>query len=259
MQRYREHPPCPALAPYVRCFWTLRGPPASPGTRQVVPDACQDLLFRFQGPSDGPSAVAVGTMTEPLPVPDEGEADFLGVRFHPWGARPFLGVPARELTDLSVPLDDLWGPASREVTEGLDALPPGRCRIRTLERALAGRLGESDEVPDAAVRAAVRRLEASRGAIAVAELASRVGLGRRQLGRRFRDAVGLPPSVAARVVRFQAALARIHAAPALSLSRVALEAGYYDQAHLTREFRALAGEPPGAYRRRRGLGERAGS
>lgn len=258
VERYREHPPCPALAPYVRCYWTLRGAPEAPGTRRVVPDACQDLLFRFRGPGDGRSAVVVGTMTEPLAVPDDGEADYLGVRFHPWGARPFLGVPARALTDLSVPLDDLWGPASREVTERLDALPPGRRRIGTLERALAGRLGESDEAPDAAVRAAVMRLEASRRGVAVAELARRVGLGRRQLGRRFRDAVGLPPSVAARVVRFQAALARIHAGPALSLSRVALEAGYYDQAHLTREFHALAGEPPGAYRLRRGLGEEPG-
>lgn len=185
MQRYREHPPDPALASHVRCYWTLRGRAEAPGTRRVVPDACQDLLFRFLGPGEGPPALAVGTMTEPLPVPEDGEADYLGVRFHPWGGRPFLGLPARELTDLRAPLDALWGPASGEVAVRLAALPPGRHRIRIL--------------------------------------------------------------------------ARIHAEPALSLSRVALGAGYYDQAHLTREFGALAGEPPGAYWVRRGSGEAPGT
>lgn len=250
--RYREHLPSPVLAPYVRCYWTLRGRAEAPTTRRVVPDACQDILFRFAGPGDGGPHLAVGTMTRPLPVRDEDDADYLGVRFHPWGARPFLGLPARELTDHRVPLGAVWGPAA-EVSERLAALPPGRDRLRTLERALLSRIRNAGEGPDAAVRAAVGRLEAGPGGVAVSELARLAGLGRRQLGRRFLDAVGIPPSVAARIVRFQGALSRLHARPGLCLSRLALEAGYCDQAHLTREFRALAGEPPGAYRRRRGL------
>ncbi len=258
MQRYREHPPHPALAPYVRCYWTLRGRASSPTTRRVVPDACQDVLFRFGGSENGPRALAVGTMTEPLSVRTEGESDFLGVRFHPGAAVPFLRLPARELTDLRAPLTDLWGGAGDEVTERLATLPPGRRRIRTLEDALFARLRSSPETVDDAVVEAVRRIEQTGGGVAVSALARRVGLGRRQLGRRFLDAVGIPPKTAARVVRFQAALARIHAEPGLSLTRVALKAGFYDQPHLTREFGALAGEPPGAYRRRRGLAEPPG-
>ena len=98
-------------------------------------------------------------------------------------------------------------------------------------------------------------MERAGGGVRVETLAQATGLGARQLERRFLAAVGLPPKTACRVVRFQSALGRMHGRPRMALSRVALEAGYHDQAHFTREFRTFAGEPPGAYRRRRRLGD----
>lgn len=251
MAGYREHLPSASLAPYVRCYWTHRERPARPRTRQVVPDACLDLIFFLHGPTGAPPALAVGTMTEPLPVRTEGPTDLLGVRFHPGAATAFLPVPASELTDRSVSLDTLWDTGGGEAAERLAALPPGPGRLVLLESLLRGRLARVTVQPDPTVRTAVRILEETRGSVPVAALARAVGLGRRQLGRRFRRSVGVPPRTAGRVLRFQAALRDLQADPRADLSRIALAAGYHDQPHFTREFGEMAGETPGRYRRRR--------
>lgn len=252
MSGYREHPPCPALAPYVRCYWTHRENPSRPRTRRVVPDACLDLVFRLD--ASAPEALAVGAMTVPLPVRSEGPTDLLGVRFRTGAAATFLRLPAGELTDLRVPLSELWRGGARSATERLAGLPPGPVRLAVLDALLLDRLAAPSHPPDPAVLAAVALLRATAGAVSVGELAARVGLGRRQLGRRFRSSVGLPPKTTARVLRFQAALTRLLGDGGEGLSRVALASGYHDQPHFTREFTALAGEPPGAYRRRRSPG-----
>lgn len=260
--RYREHLPPALLTPWVRCFWTLQadpGPgiptPAAPDRHLVVPDACLDLLFRLHERPKGPGAQVVGTMTRPLPVVNPPSVDLLGVRFHPGAARPFLPCPANHLTDDGLELELAW-PDGALLRERLTLLPSTGARIRVLSGELLARLGPWEESTgaraDAQVREALRLLHRP-APPATAEVARRVGLGRRQLGRRFREAVGIPPSVAHRVLRFQDGLHLLWTRPDLSLSRVALTAGYHDQPHFTREFQALAAEAPGRYRRRRGL------
>jgi transcriptional regulator GlxA family with amidase domain len=91
-------------------------------------------------------------------------------------------------------------------------------------------------------------VSATAGRVTVDGLAKASGLGRRQLERRFLAVVGTPPKVAVRVARFRAAVMRMHRQPGSSLSLVAAETGYADQAHFTREFKALAGTSPGRYR-----------
>ena len=95
-------------------------------------------------------------------------------------------------------------------------------------------------------------VSAHAGSITVQGLAEATGLGRRQLERRFLATVGTSPKVAARIARFRGAVARLHLDSEIELSRVALNSGYADQAHFTREFKSLAGVPPGVYRQ--GLG-----
>ena len=222
----------------------------------MVPDACLDLLFRLHGRPEGAGALLVGTMTRPLPVLNPPSVDLLGVRFHPGAARPFLPCPADHLTDDGLELGRAW-PEGASLRERLALLPSTGARIRTLSGELLARLAPWEEAteahPDVQVQEALRLLHRPTPPT-TAEVAQRVGLGRRQLGRRFRNAVGIPPSVAHRVLRFQDGLHLLWTRPDLSLSRVALAAGYHDQPHFTREFKALAGEAPGGYRRRRGLG-----
>ena len=247
---YREHAPHPELRRYVECYWTITSflPPRERLVHRVLPDGCMDILFSM---GDAPAApFAVGTMTRPLDVERAGRVDLLGVRFRPGGARPWLGVPARELTDLRADLYGLWGSAARGLHERLGATPARAQRLRVLDDALRARLARPAAAPDELVLRATELTTASRGRAPVTRLAAATGLGRRQLERRFLTEVGVAPKLACRVARFRAAVSLLHDRPRTDLSAVAFDAGYADQPHLTREFRALAGMTPGAYRRR---------
>lgn len=239
--RYRESAPPPALAPWLECTWTLRGRTRPGGARErlVLPDGCMDVIFDLSAPAGHEDAAfVVGTMTRALPVADAPETHLVGLRFHPGAAPAFLELAAHEMVDAREPLAAFWGAEAGIVRERVEETGPG-----VLEAVLHARLARARR-DDPRVRAAVRMIGRSAG---VGEVARRLGLGRRQLERRFGEAVGVPPSVLARILRFRRA-AELLAGP-LPLSRVALEAGYHDQPHMNRDFRAFAGVSPGAYRR----------
>jgi AraC-like DNA-binding protein len=216
-----------------------------------VPDACLDFLFDLTGDA----AEVVGTMTRPLPVHRGPTMDLLGVRFRPGGIGAFLRLPADDLTDGVVSLADVWGPDANLLFSRLQEALATTDRVALLDQALLGRIGATPGDPVALDAAAL--IERAGGRIRVDDLARAAGLGRRQLERRFLAAVGIAPKVACRVLRFQAALRRIADDPAVSLAAIAVEAGYHDQAHLTRDFTALAGTPPGAWRLARENGDDA--
>ena len=225
---YRELPPPPELAHLVRCLWIheLQG-----GENPVLPDGCADVVV-----IDGAAMVA-GPDTRPVAVTHAPGTVVAGVRFHPGAAAAALGVPADELRDRRVPLGALWGDAVAGAVADRGTGDPA-----ALARALLGRLGDADD-PDARVRAAARQLSRA-PATPLPALADVVGLGERQLRRRFASAVGYGPKTFARVIRFRAALGLVRGGAALA--EAALAAGYADQAHMTREMRSLAGASPGA-------------
>jgi AraC-like DNA-binding protein len=215
---YRELPPPRDLAHSLACVWTS----VARGGR-ILPDGCVDIVW------DGCELVVAGPATsagERAPAPG---TPVFGVRFRLGAAGAGLGLPAEELTDLRVPLAELWpdGDAVREAAAAR-GLPGLIDALRRRPPAVADRL----------TRAAVLRLPGAR----VSALGDELGISERQLRRRFADAVGYGPKTLARILRFQRFLEL--ATPAGDLARLAFDAGYADQAHLTRECRRLAGRTP---------------
>ena len=242
---YREHAPHSGLRRHVACYWSIRchRPAAAGDDDAVLPDACMDFLFDLTG--DGPEVV--GTMTRPLAVHRGSTMDLLGIRFRPGGIGAFVRrLPADDLTDDVVSLAEVWGADADQLFSRLQDTPATADRVALLDAALLGRIGA--EPGDSMALDVAGLVERTEGRIRVDDLARAAGIGRRQLERRFLAAVGIAPKVACRVVRFQAALRRMRDEPSRSLAAIALEAGYHDQAHLTRDFAALAGAPPGAWR-----------
>jgi AraC-like DNA-binding protein len=166
----------------------------------------------------------------------------------PAGSRLLLGVPAGELGRLVVDLGDLLGPQARLLPERLADLPDWRRRFDLVERYLTDLVQHrSPRLADGTrpeLGWAWRRLRDSAGAVGVQELATEVGWSRRHLGERFGQEYGLSPKVAARVLRFEQAVGRLRTSPRPRLSDLAAVCGYADQAHLTREWQALAGCTP---------------
>ena len=257
LMRYQEHLPHPALHPFVECYWSIRGAARDPVVHQVLPDGCLDLLFDLSlGAAvpipNHPEAAVVGCMTRPLPVEYRGQVALFAVRFRPGCAAGFLRADARELTNRVAALADLWGAEGTALFEALAASGSGAGDpVRVMDEALLDRLEKATVQSDALMVEATARIVRSGGRMKVADLARSLGISRRQLERRFPATAGTSPKTAARVARFRQVVDALHARPSDSLSRLALRQGYADQAHMTREFKALAGRSPGVYRRAR--------
>ena len=254
---YREYSPSDTLRPFVDCFWTRDIVAAQSGDRaalvhRVLPDGCIDVVLTFAEHGDEPaSAMIVGTMTKALVLDAVHAAEsFVGVRFRPAKAAPFLDLPANEVTDLRVSLDEIW-PDAAQVQEALGAPSDAIARVRALERVLATRLPPTSARPQHDVDEAVRRIVDAGGTLGITRLAPALGVSRQHLARRFSELVGVSPKTFARVVRLGRVVDRVRAVPVgepVNWSALAIELGYYDQSHLVDEFREMTGLTPTAWR-----------
>jgi AraC-like DNA-binding protein len=252
--RYREFQPGSPLSKYVECFWLLEGGDwrASLAPERLLPDGCIELILNFgdrfrehreAGDSDlQPARFVVGQMTRPVLVSPTGPVLLLGIRFAPGGAFPFFPVPPNELTNIIAPLDDVAAGLDRDFSgRPYDVSEPLE-KIRLVESALLGRLGASDRGRPS-LRRAISRMVASGGQTSLDQLAIDMGVGGRQLERRFLNEVGLGPKLLSRILRFQQVFRAVEREDK-NWAGIALDCGYYDQAHLIRDFRQFAGQTP---------------
>jgi AraC-like DNA-binding protein len=204
--------------------------------RMVDAGGREELLTSFTGGlSDGP------TFTEHAGVQHGVQVDLT-----PPAARTLLGLPLRELTNRVVALEDVLGASARRLVERLYEQPSWGARFELLDRELGRRLEAARGAPTAVV-AAWARLRETHGQAEIGALANELGYSRRRLSSRFADELGLPPKTFARVLRFERAVARLGRDDGARFAEIAQECGYYDQAHLNRDFREFAGTSPTSY------------
>lgn len=254
---YTEHAPPPELGSVVRCAWVLTGDRATGGFEPIVPDGCPELVFNLADPfrRSGrtgahlqPLTMVVGQTTEAAWVGPSGISRLVGLRLHPWGGPILFGAPMAELTDAFVPASEVLGGWVDDVHDRLGELPPGRW-VGALFDAVRRRLGGGSSPSIPLARSVVRHIATSGGSVTVRSIARRFGTTERTLQRVLHRDVGLAPSTLVRIARVQGALGRMLARPETPLGRLALDAGYYDQAHFAREFRRLVGCTPSDFLR----------
>jgi len=197
-----------------------------------------------------------GLQRRPLHVESPSDSRMAGVRLKPEGVAAFLRDTPSAIAGAVVELDDVLGADVERLREQIASTPdPGR-RVLLLAAAVARHLDPAPVLSDA-VRFALDSLHATRGGVPVRELVRASGHSHRWLTERFRAEVGLAPKAYGRLIRFEAAFDRLSRLDHVRWPEFALDAGYYDQAHLARDFRELAGTTPTEVFRRRapdGLG-----
>lgn len=224
---YREHAPPAALTPWVQCLWDRR---SDGSATRVLPDGCIDLVW-----TERRGAVIVGPNTTAFVVSNPPSAKVAGARLRPGAAPALLGVASPALVDARVPATELWGDSGSRLDMVLEERDDP---VAVIAAALCARLPGA-RPPDPVVGATVGWLQSGHSVHAIA---SRVGFSERQLRRRVLSAVGYGPKRLGRVLRLRYALRS--AGGGGDLARVALEAGYADQAHFAHECRQLGGLPP---------------
>jgi AraC-like DNA-binding protein len=259
-------PPAP-LDGLVEAVWASRGEDVF--TREeILPRTPTEVLFALgethwlRDPADPARdraytrAFVSGLQERPLAVESPPASQMAGIRLRPAGAAAFLRDSPAAVAGAVIDLDALLGSGIESLRDQLAGIPRLGDRARALAAAVERHLAGA-RTPSPEVRGALVRLAASGGTATVAELVAASGWSHRHFAVRFRAEVGLAPKAFARVARFEAAFARLQALTRPRWAEFAAEQGYYDQAHLIRDFRALAGATPVEVFRRRapdGLG-----
>ncbi|MGF1431269.1 helix-turn-helix domain-containing protein [Kitasatospora sp. LaBMicrA B282] len=270
--------PAPALRPYVAWYSGYRQRGVDPAVHHGLPSPHLTLILTLDeplhlaghpDPAQPPGSYRTllgGLHTSPALITHDGCQSGVQVALGPLGARALLGLPAGELAGWDFPADEVLGRCAAEGQERLRAAADWPGRFAAVDRWLTERLAahlsgraSAARPPAPEVVQAWRLLLAGAGrpgAPTVAALADEVGWSGRHLAARFRSEIGLTPKAAARVIRFDRARRLLTARAAAAgggsaggvgsagLAELAADCGYFDQAHLAREFRALAGSPP---------------
>jgi len=250
----QELAPPPELRGLVHRLWILSGRAATGGPFQrAMPDGRPELIFNF---ADGfecldggsvrtqPLSLLVGPSRRAMAIRPTGRVDLVGIRFRPEALARWLRVRGAELADASFTLDELPAPLEPTLYQQLAEASSSRGRLAILGAHLARTSLDADRRLSAAVD-----LILGDGQAHAERVAGVVGMSRRQLGRLFQERIGMAPKALGRLGRFQRALRALDANPMTSLAAVAMRAGYFDQAHLCRDFRLFAGTSPSGYRR----------
>jgi AraC-like DNA-binding protein len=238
--RYRELAAPPHLTADVECLWVVEAGAGHP-RYPVLPDGCMDIVVQ-PGAAGAVRLEVAGAMTRHQEVALGAGRRVLGLRFRPGMGYRYVPLPAGELADRMVPLDEVgatWGTALAALAGRLAETGPAEEALGILAAQLAPRL------PVGPVQRLCILLARAHGQLRADTMAARANLSGRQLRRLFVAQVGLGPKQLGRILRFQRAMALGLGAARPDWAGIAVDCGYADQAHLVHEFGALAGCSPG--------------
>jgi AraC-like DNA-binding protein len=255
---HRLHIPAPPLASLIRCFWYWEGAPQPHTRERLMPNGEAAIVFNLRDDVmrlydaddlDRYTSCGLAGLTGPrtgcFAIDTASEDRVLGIQFFPGGTFPFFREPAGELANQAVPLDFLW-PGAGELREQLLAAPSIDAMFALLERVFMKRIVRPLELHPAIGFARAYICRAPHVAT-IAGVVERIGLSQRRFIDLFRDQVGLTPKAFCRVRRFQRVLETVHRRDAVDWVQVALDGGYYDQAHFIHDFQAFSGLTPATY------------
>jgi len=240
---YTELAPPPQLSGRVLLFWSIesRARLERGFHYRIVPDGCVDLVFDLRGGG----AWLYGASDAALAADLAGDVDFFGVRLRPGRLGRTLGLSGGGVSRRVVALDQAIGSRASGWSDELAAAPTRALRAAAAARRLADLEAGSGSPADRLAEAIADAVVGSGGALGVEQLARRFAVSSRHAARLCRRAAGLSPKQLGRVIRFQRAL-RSLASGSATLAALAADHGYFDQAHMTGEFRDLLGATPAA-------------
>jgi len=251
--------PAPPLSRFVELLWYYEEPPKPHAKERLMPDGCVSLIINvaedqtrlYDAEDTGKMKTlggcsAAGPNTKCFAIDTDEQTCVIGASFRAGGAVPFLKLPSDELHNQHLNLGDLWGRLAIDLRERTLAAKTPREKLHMVELALLERAaGMFDGQP--VVEYAVANFLAQPATARIAHVADKTGFSTRRFIELFKQHVGMTPKLFCRVRRFQNVLCQITSGKPVNWTGVALDGGYFDQAHFIHDFRAFSGINPSRY------------
>ncbi|WP_136468080.1 helix-turn-helix domain-containing protein [Flagellimonas onchidii] len=242
------------LSEFVKRYWTLDGEKESiPLKNTIVPDGTMKLIFHYgdtykHHSQNGkitilPNCFLIGQLTKPYVIEPVGVTGSFVVQFKPNGFLPFTSIPIKELENKAIPLNKLFGEEGIKLGNQVLKANSTSERIQIIENFLFKELSYKNKV-DNIVKSTVETIFSVNGQFSVNEFSSTNNVSRRQLARKFSSAIGLSPKQLAKTIRIQSTLKVLLNEEITSLTELAYEKEYFDQAHFIKEFKEFTGLTP---------------
>jgi AraC-like DNA-binding protein len=248
---YLERQPGPLLFPFVRALWYASAPDAAYKRERILPSGCVEVILNLardflmdcpEGQPDSANAPAlvVGARSVYEIVDTADMTALIGIHFKPGGFAPFAGERADQLSNLSLPLEGLWGARAERLREALREIEGAAERLAYLENFLLERFA-ARRTRQPMVEFALGQFGQRDSVSTIREVAKSTGWSERRFSQVFREEVGFSPKAWCRIQRFQKAVRQLHAGVDIRWAELALDCGFYDQSHFANEFRAFSG------------------
>ncbi|MGY6650473.1 DUF6597 domain-containing transcriptional factor [Wenyingzhuangia sp. IMCC45574] len=246
--------PQESLKEWVKCYWNLESAyKNTPLKNTIIPDGTMKLIFHYgdtyrHHPNNQesiilPKCFLIGQLTKPYVVEPLGVTGSFVVRFQPNGFSPFANIPIKEIQNTAVPLKTLFGNDGIRIGEQILTATSTAERIELIEEFLINRLTNKATI-DLIIKTTVDTILEANGQCSIHTLSEQNNTSRRQLTRKFSSTIGLSPKQLSKTVRIQNALKTLLKKEVTSLTDLAYENEYFDQAHFIKDFKEFTGLTP---------------
>jgi len=249
--------PNSVLSQYIRHYWVLEASDSDGEVcERVIPTGNIELMFHYKKPfiikgegkgKEQPRTIISGISSGYSDVTTRGESGVIAVTFYPHGACNFFKFPLLEIENLSLSLSDIWSDKVRYIEEQIEEAETLASRISIIERFLSGYLTPVYNNEIKILKTGISIINGCKGQITTTQLSSKLYLSGKSLERKFSAFLGKTPKQFIKIVRFQEVVRSLSTPGRKSLTDLAYENGYFDQAHFIKDFKSLSGYTPGEF------------
>ncbi|MEQ9412801.1 MAG: helix-turn-helix domain-containing protein [Cyclobacteriaceae bacterium] len=255
---YQTFQPHSDLESLISCYWTLEVPAESDAQRQrIIPDGCIEMAFilgddikRYISEDEfilQPRSMVLGQTIEPFYIEPTGYVNTFAIRFYPYGFANFVTMPIKNLANKETPIELLFGEKpAKELELKITEASGSQQRIEIVEKFLLDKLNDKTTI-DNIVKMTIDALIATKGNAPISTILKEDLSKRRQLERNFIKQIGVSPKQLGKVIRLQTALKMLLNNKPESLTNIAYESEYFDQAHFIKDFKEFTGINPKEY------------
>ena len=261
--KYIEYKPSELLSEYIQLIWIAEAesPEDYYPREKVLPDGIVEIIFHFADPfityninGEGlkqSKGFAISQMKNFIEIESDGNIGFVSVRFYPWGAHHFFDFPISNFLDGQIDISLLWSGSFQKILNDLINISNDK-RVTIVQDFLQDQLRKykkETQVIDHCIKA----IRESKGHYTIDELCQNMNLHYKQLERKFLSTIGTTPKVFSRTTRFLHLCHHLKDYENLTMTQLALDLGYFDQAHFTKDFKAFSGLTPKEYYRQKNI------